>query len=71
MKVFLFDLIAYGAHFEDAKAAKLLPYPLPGHRFDPEVGARTFEEHLEPGLRWTASGLMALGSTSIIPLPTA
>jgi len=25
MKVFLFDLIAYGAHFEDAKAAKLLP----------------------------------------------
>ena len=35
MKVFLFDLIPYGAHFEDAKAAKLLPYPLPGHRFDP------------------------------------
>ena len=61
MKVFLFDLIAYGAHFEDAKAAKLLPYPLPGHRFDPEVGARTFEEHLEAWAEMDRLGFDGVG----------
>jgi alkanesulfonate monooxygenase SsuD/methylene tetrahydromethanopterin reductase-like flavin-dependent oxidoreductase (luciferase family) len=61
MKVFLFDLIAYGAHFEDAKAAKLLPYPLPGHRFDREVGARTFEEHLEAWAEMDRLGFDGVG----------
>jgi alkanesulfonate monooxygenase SsuD/methylene tetrahydromethanopterin reductase-like flavin-dependent oxidoreductase (luciferase family) len=61
MKVFLFDLIAYGAHFEDAKAAKLLPYPLPGHRFDREVGARTYEEHLEAWAEMDRLGFDGVG----------
>ena len=61
MKVFLFDLLAYGAHFEDAKAAKLLPYPLPGSRFDPEVGARTFEEHLEAWAEMDRLGFDGVG----------
>ena len=61
MKVFLFDLIPYGAHFEDAKAARLLPYPLPGHRFDPEIGARTFEEHLEAWAEMDRLGFDGVG----------
>ena len=47
MKVFLFDLIPYGAHFEDAKANKFLPYPLPGDHYDREVAARY--DNAEPG----------------------
>jgi alkanesulfonate monooxygenase SsuD/methylene tetrahydromethanopterin reductase-like flavin-dependent oxidoreductase (luciferase family) len=47
MRVFLFDLLAYDQHFEDAKAERFLPYPLPGSRFDPEVAARTYDEHFE------------------------
>ena len=47
MKVFLFDLIPYGAHFEDAKADKFLPYPLPGQLFRcARSRARTYEQHL-------------------------
>ena len=61
MKVFLFDLMAYGGHFEDAKAAKLLPYPLPGHRFDREIGARTFEEHLEAWAEMDRLGFDGVG----------
>jgi len=47
MKVFVFDLMAYGRQFDEFKAHRYIPYPLPRRHFDPEVGARTFEEHLE------------------------
>ncbi len=49
MKVFVFDLLAYGAHLNHVKApgAKELPYPLSAKHFDPEVGMRTYEEHLQ------------------------
>jgi alkanesulfonate monooxygenase SsuD/methylene tetrahydromethanopterin reductase-like flavin-dependent oxidoreductase (luciferase family) len=47
MKVFIFDLLAYGRHFEDYKAAKFIPYPLTGDHFDAEIAARTYEEHFE------------------------
>ena len=47
MKVFLFDLLAYGKHFDQYKESKYLPYPLPKDHFDPEVAARTYEEHLK------------------------
>jgi alkanesulfonate monooxygenase SsuD/methylene tetrahydromethanopterin reductase-like flavin-dependent oxidoreductase (luciferase family) len=47
MKVFIFDLLAYGHQFEDYKRAKFIPYPLPRDHFDPEIAARTYEEHLE------------------------
>ncbi len=47
MKVFVFDLLAYGKHFDAFKADRYLPYPLAGEHFDPEVAAATYEEHLQ------------------------
>ena len=47
MKVFVFDLLAYGRHFDEFKAGRLIPYPLPGKHFDREIAARTYYEHLE------------------------
>ncbi len=46
MKVFIFDLLPYGQHFDQYKASKYLPYPLPKDHYDREVAARTYEEHL-------------------------
>jgi alkanesulfonate monooxygenase SsuD/methylene tetrahydromethanopterin reductase-like flavin-dependent oxidoreductase (luciferase family) len=46
MKVYLFDLLAYDKHFEEFKADRFMPYPLPGSYFDPETAARTYAEHL-------------------------
>ena len=46
MKVFIFDLLPYDHHFEDYKRQKLIPYPLSRDHWDPEVGARTYEQHL-------------------------
>ncbi len=46
MKVFVFDLLPYGKHFDQYKETKYLPYPLPADHFDPEIAARTYEEHL-------------------------
>ncbi len=47
MKVFIFDLLPYANHFDQYKETKYLPYPLPKDHFDPEVGARSYEEHLK------------------------
>ena len=47
MKVFVFDLLAYGQQFDEFKADRLIPYPLPGKHFDREIAARTYYEHLE------------------------
>ena len=47
MKVFIFDLLPYGKHFDQYKQTKYLPYPLPRDHFDPEIAARTYEEHLK------------------------
>lgn len=47
MKVYVFDLLAYGQPFEQFKADRYIPYPLPRRHFDPEVAARTYAEHLE------------------------
>ena len=47
MKVFIFDLLPYAKHFDQYKESKYLPYPLPKDHFDPEVGARSYEEHLK------------------------
>ncbi len=46
MKVYLFDLLPYDQHFDQYKADRHLPYPLPGDHFDAETAARTYEEHL-------------------------
>src|SRR5215472_4670196 len=47
MKVFVFDLLAYGEQLEHLKVDGELPYPLPNKYFKPEVAARSYAEHLE------------------------
>jgi alkanesulfonate monooxygenase SsuD/methylene tetrahydromethanopterin reductase-like flavin-dependent oxidoreductase (luciferase family) len=47
MKVFVFDLLAYGEQLEHLKVGNELPYPLPKRYFKPKVAARTYAEHLE------------------------
>jgi len=47
MKVFVFDLLAYGENLEHLKAGSELPYPLPAQYCKPEVCARTYAEHLD------------------------
>jgi len=46
VKVYLFDLLPYDRHFDQYKADRHLPYPLPGDHFDAEIAARTYDEHL-------------------------
>jgi len=47
MKVFVFDLLAYGEQLEHLKVGNELPYPLPNKYFKAEVAAQTYAEHLE------------------------
>jgi alkanesulfonate monooxygenase SsuD/methylene tetrahydromethanopterin reductase-like flavin-dependent oxidoreductase (luciferase family) len=47
VKVFVFDLLAYANHFEDYKRDKFIPYPLSREHFDPQIGALTYEQHLQ------------------------
>src|SRR5262249_54295549 len=46
MKVYLFDLLPYDRHFDEFKADRFMPWPLPGRYFDPAVAARSYAEHL-------------------------
>jgi alkanesulfonate monooxygenase SsuD/methylene tetrahydromethanopterin reductase-like flavin-dependent oxidoreductase (luciferase family) len=46
MQIFLFDLLAYDRHFDEFKAGRHMPFPLPGDRFEPETAARSYEQHL-------------------------
>ncbi|SEN93136.1 Flavin-dependent oxidoreductase, luciferase family (includes alkanesulfonate monooxygenase SsuD and methylene tetrahydromethanopterin reductase) [Rhodospirillales bacterium URHD0017] len=48
MKVFVFDLLAYGENLDHLKnGGTELPYPLSKQHFRPEVAVRTYAEHLE------------------------
>ena len=47
LKVFVFDLLAYGEQLEHLKVGTELPYPLPAQYCKPDVCARTYSEHLE------------------------
>src|SRR5258708_7412961 len=47
MKVFVFDLLAYGEQLDHLKTGSELPYPLAGRHFKPEVAVRTYAEHLD------------------------
>ena len=47
MKVFVFDLLAYGEQLDHLKIGSELPYPLAKKHFKPEVAARTYAEHLD------------------------
>ena len=46
MKVFVFDLLAYGEQLDHLKVANELPYPLSAQHFRSEVAVRTYAEHL-------------------------
>src|SRR5499425_1948885 len=47
MKVFVFDLLAYGEQLEHLKVGNELPYPLGRKHFDVNVAVRTYAEHLQ------------------------
>jgi alkanesulfonate monooxygenase SsuD/methylene tetrahydromethanopterin reductase-like flavin-dependent oxidoreductase (luciferase family) len=47
MKVFIFDLLAYGENLDHIKQGTELPYPLSQKHFNADVAARTYAEHLE------------------------
>jgi alkanesulfonate monooxygenase SsuD/methylene tetrahydromethanopterin reductase-like flavin-dependent oxidoreductase (luciferase family) len=47
MKVFVFDLLAYGKQLEHLKVGSELPYPLAPRHFEAHVAARTYAEHLQ------------------------
>lgn len=47
MKVFIFDLLAYGENLDHIKQGAELPYPLSRKHFKADVAARTYAEHLE------------------------
>src|SRR6476661_7523468 len=47
MKVFVFDLLAYGEHLDHLKVGNELPYPLSSRHFRSDVAVRTYAEHLD------------------------
>src|SRR6185312_14418496 len=48
MKVFVFDLLAYGENLDHLKQGAIeLPYPLSKQHFKPGVAVRTYAEHLD------------------------
>ncbi len=46
MKVFVFDLLAYGENLDHIKQGTELPYPLSPKHFKADVAVRTYAEHL-------------------------
>ena len=47
MKVFVFDLLAYGENLDHIKVGTELPYPLSKRHFKSDVAVRTYAEHLD------------------------
>ena len=47
MKVFVFDLLAYGENLDHIKVGAELPYPLSKRHFRADVAVRTYAEHLD------------------------
>ena len=46
MKVFVFDLLAYGENLDHIKVGAELPYPLSQRHFKADVAVKTYAEHL-------------------------
>ena len=61
MKIYLMDLLPYGQHFNEFKAGRFIPYPLPGSHCDPKIAARTYEEHFAVWAEMDALGFDGLG----------
>src|SRR5689334_22814592 len=47
VKVFVFDLLAYGEQLDHLRGKDGLPYPLAKQYFKPDVAMRTYNEHLQ------------------------
>ena len=47
MKVFVFDLVAYGKNLDHLRKDGHLPFPMVKIYFEPEVAVRTYKEHLD------------------------
>ena len=47
MRVFVFDLLAYGEQLDHLKVGTELPYSLPRQHFKSDVAVRTYAEHLD------------------------
>src|SRR5476649_988540 len=47
MKVFIFDLLAYGENLDHVKVGAEMPYPLSKRHFKADVAVRTYAEHLD------------------------
>jgi hypothetical protein len=47
MKVFIFDLLAYGEQLSHLQVGSELPYPLSSRYFKADVAVRTYAEHLD------------------------
>ena len=59
MKVFIFDLLAYGKHFDQYKRDKYLPYPLPAIITIARSRRGPMSSICRPGRRWTSSASTA------------
>ncbi len=61
MKVYLMDLLPYGKHFDEFKAGRSIPYPLPGSYFDPKIAAQTYAQHFDIWAEMDALGFDGVG----------
>jgi alkanesulfonate monooxygenase SsuD/methylene tetrahydromethanopterin reductase-like flavin-dependent oxidoreductase (luciferase family) len=61
MRVFVFDLLAYGKHLDHLKVGDELPYPLSSGHFESDVAVRTYAEHLDAGEEIDRLGYDGLG----------
>ncbi len=61
MKVYVMDLLPYGKHFDEFKAERFIPYPLPGRYFDPKVAAETYNRHFDIWAEMDALGFDGVG----------
>jgi hypothetical protein len=72
MKVFVFDLLAYGENLDHLKnGGTELPYPLSKQHFRADVAVRTYAEHLAAWEELDRLATTASASTSITARPTA
>jgi hypothetical protein len=66
VKVFVFDLLAYGKQLEHLKVGSELPYPLEKKYFKPEVARHALmPSTLQPGRSSIAWAMTVSGSMSI------
>ena len=66
MKVFVFDLLPYGKHFDQYKQSKYLPYPLPADHFDRERHCRAAANLA----RWNLGATGAVAEQDFFPVIT-